>query len=134
MTGFVNVGQLLLREERRRVASVLTQIATQDIDEAVRDILQSNFSAIMISNKTHNRAVSEGYYMLELSHRGLQLLEQKSTQRLLYRFSFSDQKMTMNERDVDGSFLHPFLLKVDQIATHLTLGQASGYSKPKEII
>ncbi len=136
MSTTLDMTRLLMREDQQKVSSLLTKIGSgsQDVSAEIQSLLPDHTQAIMITNKQINNAATEGYFVLEISRKGMQLLEQKSTQRLLYRFAFLDRAMTLNDRAVDQSFLHPFLLKIDQIAGQLVSGKALGYTKPREVI
>ena len=130
----VNLNRLLMGEELHRVQSSLTTMGNSPLDSAtlqteVESLLASRYSAIMISNKGLNNPVTEGTYMFELSLKGLQLLEKKTTQRLQYRFSFSDQTFVLNDQKVDRSFMQSFVLKINQISSQLSQGKAKAYIK-----
>lgn len=130
----IDLNRLLLREDQQKLQATLVNIADLSIDptflqDQMVALLDQRFSAILVSNKESRTAISDGHFMLELSEKGIQLLEQKSTQRLLYRFAFATKKITLNDRAVDSSFVHPFITKIKHISSLLQEGKANSYSK-----
>ncbi len=76
---------------------------------------------IVITDRKH--VSNDGYFVLDISTKGIRLLKSRSVSRYEYLFVFETNEFKLNDRAIDVSFLDQFLVFIDHISNELPSGK-----------
>ena len=122
----VNVNQLQFQELNKVVANKANYKGLQLKESEHQFLMQKTaeflreFSRIIITDRQYSK--SDGYFLLDLSAKGIRLMKSKSVARFEYVYSFKKNEFRLNGNQIDASFLSQFMTFFDYINHHLKSG------------
>ena len=119
----INILQLQINSKLKNELSETRYISfTEDklklFKEKIADFLQNN-NSIQVSNRNSTGKKEDGFIVLTISHLGIHIVSSSSIKKNEYRFYFNDNKLIINNREVDKSFLDSFIRKIMFIASRV---------------
>ena len=97
----------------------LTEKERNFLQTKTQEFLQDR-QKIIVTNRHHRQ--SDGYFLLEISQKGIRLMTSKSVLRQVYTYAFSSNEFRLNDHVIDpskvGQFIHFFNHIVARLSTH----------------
>ena len=123
----IDINQLQFKELAASISTKSISLGAT-LPEKERSFLYSKIQEFLGESKrmivTNRKALnSDGYFVLDISLKGLRLLKSKSVSRTEYIYSFKTNEFKLNGRVVDVSFLDQFISFFDFMSNDLLQGK-----------
>ncbi|MBT6121577.1 hypothetical protein HOH45_08965 [bacterium] len=105
-------------KERSTLKVTFSEKKLAFLKEKVR-LFVDKHASITITNKNKAIKPEDGYFIFTINPNGLDLIESCSIKKYHFEFKFSENKLFLNSREADISFLDSFIRKTTTIAKNV---------------
>jgi hypothetical protein len=105
-------------KEKARINVRFSEKKLTFLKEKFQEFLDPHTS-ITITNKNTAIKHEDGYFVFTLNTEGIDLIDSCSIKKYHFEFKFCENKLMLNDREADMSFLDSFIRKIDTIASNL---------------
>ncbi len=123
----VNLNQLQINELKQTISTLSGQpgVVLSEEDNKILISKVTSFlgdlNGVIITDR--KKPLGDGYFVLDISKKGLRLLKSKSVARFEYLYIFNQNEFRLNGKKIDASFFEQFMVFFDHIVQHLNTGR-----------